>query len=129
VKEAAEGKLEPAFLGRAAEVVRQLQLGAMEWLEENRTTLIEVPFRIGLFGLGLAFVHALGVDGHLVTTLIAGLALKRAPKKSAQPGKAPQRAFFCSDSARDRLSHIRCRRVPVSSSPVSHRKPAMDVSP
>lgn len=80
VKEASEGKPEPVFLGKAAEVARQLQLGAIEWLEQNRTTLIEVPIRMGLFGLGLAFVHALGVDGNLVTTLIAGLALKQAPK-------------------------------------------------
>jgi hypothetical protein len=39
--------------------------------------LIDVPV---LFGLGLAFVHAVGIDGHLVTGLIAGLALKQAPK-------------------------------------------------
>jgi hypothetical protein len=81
VNEAADGKPEPALLGKAAEVVQQLQQGVMEWLAKNRTTLIEVPVRIGLFGLGLAFVHALGVDGHLVTTLIAGLALKQAPKR------------------------------------------------
>jgi hypothetical protein len=92
MNEAAEGKLEPAFLGRTAEVVRQLQLGAIEWLEKNRTTVFEVPFRIGLFGLGLAFVHALGVDGHLVTTLIAGLALKQAPKKSKRSSKHRKRA-------------------------------------
>ena len=86
VNEATDGKLELALLGRAAGVVRQLQLGAMEWLEENRTTVFEVPFRIGLFGLGVAFLHALGVDSNLVTTLIAGLALKRA-KKSEQEKK------------------------------------------
>jgi hypothetical protein len=80
----AEGKPEPAFLGRAAEVARQLQLGAMEWLEQNRMTVIEVPFRIGLFGLGVAFVHALGVDSNFVTTLIAGLSLRRAPKRQSQ---------------------------------------------
>jgi hypothetical protein len=81
VNAAVDGKPEPALLGKAAEVVQHLQQGVMEWLEENRTTLIEVPVRIGVFGLGLAFVHALGVDGHLVTTLIAGLALKQAPRR------------------------------------------------
>jgi hypothetical protein len=82
VNKASAGKLEPAFLGKAAKVVGQLQEGVMEWLKENRTTLIEVPIRIGLFGLGLTFVHALGVDDNLVTTLIAGLALKKAPKSA-----------------------------------------------
>jgi hypothetical protein len=87
VNEATEGKLEPAFLGTAAEVVRQLQLGAMEWLEKNRMTVFEVPFRIGLFGLGLAFVHALGVDNHFVEGLIAYLVRKSAQLGSDAPKK------------------------------------------
>jgi hypothetical protein len=87
VNKATEGKLEPAFLGTAAQVVRQLQLGTMEWLEKNRMTVFEVPFRIGLFGLGLAFVHALGVDNHFVEGLIGFLV-----RKSAQPGSdAPKK--------------------------------------
>jgi hypothetical protein len=80
----ADAKHEPVFLGKAAECARWLQRTVAEWLDENRTTVVEVPFRIGLFGMGLAFVHALGVDSSLVTTLVAGLALKRAPRKHSK---------------------------------------------
>jgi len=71
----------------AGGILRWLQLTAMEWLDEHRMTVIEVPVRIGLFGLGVAFVHALGVDSTIVRTLIAGLALKRAPKKQPRQKK------------------------------------------
>jgi hypothetical protein len=84
VNKAAEGKLEPMFLGTAAEVARQLQLGAMEWLKKNRTTIFDVPIRIGLIGIGLTFVHE--IAGPYVAGLTAYLARKTskgadAPKK------------------------------------------------
>jgi hypothetical protein len=53
---------EPVLLGKAAEIARELQVGAMEWLQANRTTVFEGAFRLGLFGLGIAFVSALGIE-------------------------------------------------------------------
>ncbi|MGP0085782.1 MAG: DUF1488 family protein [Steroidobacteraceae bacterium] len=77
------GTPEPVLLGKAAEVARQLQLSAMEWLEANRTMVIDVPVRLGLFGLGVAFLHALGVDSTAVTASLAYLAgLRSAPRKA-----------------------------------------------
>jgi hypothetical protein len=59
---------EPLLLGKAAEIGNQLQIGAMEWLQANRTTVFEGVFRLGLFGLGIAFVAALGIE---VTATVA----------------------------------------------------------
>ncbi len=60
---------EPVLLGKAAEIARELQAGAMEWLQANRTTVFEGAFRLGLFGLGIAFVSALGIE---VTAAVVG---------------------------------------------------------
>ena len=90
VSAAAEGKPEPAFLGQAAEVVRQLQLGAMEWLEKNRTTVIEVPFRIGLFGFGLTFLHAIGLDGAVATYMLGRFVFRGGPTKTARESMEPR---------------------------------------
>jgi hypothetical protein len=70
----AGGEPEPVLLGKAAEITRWLQRTVVEYLKESRTAVINVPVRIGLFGLGVAFVHALGIDSVIVDTLIAGLA-------------------------------------------------------
>jgi hypothetical protein len=76
-----DGKSEPAFLGKAAEIAHQLNLGVMEWLEDHRTTVIDVPIRFGLFGLGMVFMHALGVEGNAVTAAVAYFAGKRGTAK------------------------------------------------
>jgi len=62
ISKASEGKPEPVFLGKAADVAHGLHLRLMEWLEENRTTLFEVPFRVGIFAAGVAFLYYIGAD-------------------------------------------------------------------
>jgi hypothetical protein len=84
---ASDGKPEPVFLGIAGQVVQQLRLGLMEWLEANRTVVIDVPVRIGLFGLGVAFLHSIGADSGWAVTAVGTLALKGksvAPKPKAR---------------------------------------------
>jgi hypothetical protein len=70
-----QGSPEPVLLGKAAEIANQVHAGAMEWLLANRATVFEGAFRIGLFGLGMAFVSALGIElSPAVTASIATLA-------------------------------------------------------
>jgi hypothetical protein len=64
---------EPMLLGEAAEAAKSLQHTIGEYLTKNRTTVIDTPFKIGAFGLGIALVHSLGVDSTVVDTLIAGI--------------------------------------------------------
>jgi hypothetical protein len=71
---APEGSPEPVLLGNAAGAARWLQQAAMEWLEANRTMVIDVPVRLGLFGFSVAFVHQLGIDSTAVTASLAYLA-------------------------------------------------------
>ena len=68
------GKPEPILLGKAADTARWLQKATTDWLEANKTIVIDVPVRLGLFGLGIAFVHMLGIDGAAVTASLAYLA-------------------------------------------------------
>jgi hypothetical protein len=70
---------EPVLLGKAAEIARWLQKAATDWLEANNTMVIDVPIRLGLFGFGIAFVHALGIDSTAVTAGLAYLAGLRSP--------------------------------------------------
>jgi hypothetical protein len=85
VTKAADGKPEPVFLGTAAAVARQLQLGMMEWLEEYRTTIFDVPIRLGLIGLGLTFVNE--ISGPYVASLTAYLAKKTSKPRANAPKK------------------------------------------
>jgi hypothetical protein len=71
---ATPGESEPVLLGQAANTARWLQKTVMEWLETNRTMVIDVPVRLTLFGLSVAFVHLLGVDNTAVTASLAYLA-------------------------------------------------------
>jgi hypothetical protein len=71
---ATPGGPEPVLLGRAAETAQCLQKTVTEWLEANRTMVIDVPVRLGLFGLSVAFVHLLGIDSTAVTASLAYLA-------------------------------------------------------
>jgi hypothetical protein len=71
---AAPGQHEPVLLGKAADTARRLQEAVTQWLETNRTMVIDVPVRLGLFGLGVGFVHLLGVDSTAVTAGLAYLA-------------------------------------------------------
>jgi hypothetical protein len=69
-----EGSPEPVLLGKAADAARWLQKAMTEWLEANRTMVIDVPVRLNLFGFSVAFVHQLGIDNTAVTASLAYLA-------------------------------------------------------
>jgi hypothetical protein len=71
---AAPSESEPVLLGKAADTARRLQRTVTEWLETNRTMVIDVPVRLDLFGLAVTFVHQLGIDGTAVTAGLAYLA-------------------------------------------------------
>jgi hypothetical protein len=74
---------EPVLLGKASDIARWLQKTVTDWLETNRTMVIDVPVRLGLFGLAVAFAHQLGVDGTAVTASLAYLAgLRSTPPRN-----------------------------------------------
>src|SRR5215472_15783384 len=82
ISQGSEGRPEPIFLGTAGKIAEQLHVGLIEWIEENRTMVVDVPIRIGLFGLGAMFLHAVGADS---VTAIGSLAwLLRRPAKSVK---------------------------------------------
>jgi hypothetical protein len=73
--QATQGSPEPVLLGKAAEIANGVHTRAMEWLLANSATVFEGAFRLGLFGLGMAFVSALGIElSPAVTASIAALA-------------------------------------------------------
>jgi hypothetical protein len=84
---AADGKPEPVLLGEAAKIAKQLHLALMEWVEENRTTIVEVPIRLGLFALGIEFLHSISADGIAAVTALTTLILKRPGAKTKATGK------------------------------------------
>jgi hypothetical protein len=92
ISNAKGGKPEPTFLGRAGEIARQLNLGLMEWLAENRTLVIDIPLRVGLFGLGVAFLHSIGADSTAAIAGLTALALKRAPQTRARSANPKRRS-------------------------------------
>jgi Pentapeptide repeats (8 copies) len=70
-----QGSSEPVLLGKAAEIANGVHARAMEWLLANSATVFDGAFRLGLFGLGMAFVSALGIElSPAVTASIAALA-------------------------------------------------------
>jgi hypothetical protein len=84
VSNGTDDRPEPVFLGTAGKIAKQLNLGLMEWLEANRTLVIEVPIRITLFGLGVAFLHSIGADGIPAITALTTLVLKRGGNQEQQ---------------------------------------------
>jgi hypothetical protein len=77
ISKATEGKPEPVFLGKAADVAHKLHFGLMEWLAENRTAVFDIPYRIGLFGLSVTFLHSVGADSMAAIGALVGLLLKK----------------------------------------------------
>jgi hypothetical protein len=63
----------------------------MEWLEENRTLVIDIPVRVSLFVAGVVFLHSLGADSAVAIGGLVGLALKGSLKKPATSSK-PKRS-------------------------------------
>jgi hypothetical protein len=54
------GTVEPIFLGRAAEIARQLELGFTGWLEKNRERVFEVGFNFVVWGSIGYFIGGFG---------------------------------------------------------------------
>jgi hypothetical protein len=81
--EAAGGSPEPIFLGKAGEIIRRLQLTAMEWLEKEKDTVIDISFRFSLFCSGMIFLHSYGIYDPATTGVLGGLVLKSGSKKSS----------------------------------------------
>ena len=83
---AANGKQgERVFLGAAAKIADGLHQAWTEWFEENRSTAIDVPIRLGLFGTGVAFLHWINADSFVA---VGGLAtiLRRKPARVRKYG-------------------------------------------
>jgi hypothetical protein len=80
---------EPVFLGAAAKIASELRLALVEWLEQNRMVIIDVPVRLALFGTGVAFLHSIGADGAAAITGLIALAFKggRPAKSSGRKSK------------------------------------------
>jgi hypothetical protein len=81
ITKASEDKPEPLFLGKAAELVQQLQFGFMEWLKENRAAVFEVPLRVGIFVTGVIFLHSVGADSTAAIAALGVLVKSTATKK------------------------------------------------
>ena len=80
------GKPEPAFLGEAGKIARQLHLGLMEWLVLNRVWLIDKQLKIALIAAGLAFFESWEVAGTVAFGGLATLILKQ-PSQTKVAGK------------------------------------------
>jgi hypothetical protein len=82
--ESAGTEREPIFLGKVGDIARQLNLGLMEWLQQNRMKVFDYPFKIAVFGAGILFLQHLGIAGDRVVDLIGGYILGRttSPSKS-----------------------------------------------
>ncbi len=81
IRKGSNGKLEPVFLGKAAEVVQRLHFEFMEWLKENGTAVFDVSCRVGIFLTGVAFLHSLGADSVTAITALGVLVKSTASKK------------------------------------------------
>jgi hypothetical protein len=81
IRKGSNGKLEPLFLGKAAEVVQRLHFGFTGWLKENGTAVFDVSYRIGIFLIGVAFLHSLGADSVTAIGALGILARSTASKK------------------------------------------------
>jgi hypothetical protein len=86
ITKGSKDKPEPVFLGKAAEVVQRLHFGLMEWLKENGT-VFEVPFRIGIFVVGVAVLHSLGADSTAAIGALGLLVKSTASKKKVGKNK------------------------------------------
>lgn len=75
-----DGIPEPVFLGRAQVAARALAKRAQGWWEEKGTTVIDVPFNLGMYSGALITLATFGVEGPAVAAgaaaVIAASALK-----------------------------------------------------
>jgi hypothetical protein len=77
---------QPIFLGKAGKIADWLHAATMEFLEKHRTTVVEIPVRIGFLGVGLVFLHSLGADSVAALTALTPLVtLQGGSKKDTKP--------------------------------------------
>jgi hypothetical protein len=91
VKASPDGPPEPMFLGKAAWIAEQLNIGLMEWLEANRANVAGFTVRIGLIGTGYLFLHACGLDGR-IAAIVSSLANRGFSNKKTNTTRAKKRA-------------------------------------
>jgi len=77
ISKGTDGQLEPVFLGTAGKIADELRRALVEWLEENRTMVFDVPVKIALFGAGVAFLHSIGADSFTAIGGLTALVLRR----------------------------------------------------
>jgi len=89
---ATKSATEPVFLGKAGEIIRQLQLILREWfqVEENRASLAGFTIRIALIGAGFTFLQACGVEGKIAAVL-AGIFSKTSKVAKATKTTRPKK--------------------------------------
>src|SRR6266566_18053 len=90
VKASPDGRPEPVFLGKAARIAEQLNIGMMEWLEANRANVAGCTLRIGLIGAGYLFLNACGLDGN-IAAIVSGLVNRGFANKKANTTRAKKR--------------------------------------
>jgi hypothetical protein len=91
VKAGPDGPPEPMFLGKAAWIAEQLNIGLMEWLEANRANVAGFTVRIGLIGTGYLFLHACGLDDR-IAAIVSSLANRGFSNKKTNTTRAKKRA-------------------------------------
>jgi hypothetical protein len=79
---ASKSDREPLFLGKAAEIAEQLNIGLMEWLEQNRSKVFDYPIKLSLFAGSLLFLHHFAIDTDTVLKIVGGYILGRASSGS-----------------------------------------------
>jgi hypothetical protein len=82
-----DGPPEPIFLGKAARIAEQLNLGMMEWLEANRANVAGCTLRIGLIGAGYLFLNACGLSGN-IAAIVSGLVNRGFSNKKTSTARA-----------------------------------------
>jgi hypothetical protein len=96
------GPPEPMFLGKAARIAEQLNIGMMEWLEANRANVAGCTLRIGLIGAGFLFLNACGLDGS-IAAIVSGLVNRGFSDKKTTTTRAKKRPAKAWDERREGL--------------------------
>ncbi len=87
VRAGPNGPPEPIFLGKAARIAEQLNLGLMVWLEANRANVAGCTLRIGLIGAGYLFLNACGLSGN-IAAIVSGLVNRGFSNKKTSTARA-----------------------------------------
>jgi hypothetical protein len=79
-------------IGKAAQIARSLHEGVMRWLEQNFTSSFDCAVRIGLFGVGITFLHSIGADYVAAVGALGTLALKGGQAKDRKSKKTSKKS-------------------------------------